>query len=75
MTRKSLVTGATGLLGRQVILEFERAGWEVVGTGFTRSTSTIRKLDIVDSSAVAALLDEEKYESCHVNSARCNFIL
>ncbi|MCJ1438086.1 hypothetical protein MMC27_007473 [Xylographa pallens] len=69
MTRKSLVTGATGLLGRPVVLEFERAGWEVVETGFTRSTSTIRRLDIVDSSAVAALLDEEKYESCHVNPA------
>ncbi|MCJ1382841.1 hypothetical protein MMC17_005954 [Xylographa soralifera] len=69
MTRKALVTGATGLLGRQVVLEFERAGWEVVETGFTRSTSTIRKLDIVDSSAVAALLDEEKYESKSTGAA------
>ena len=67
MTRKALVTGATGLLGRAIVLEFERAGWEVVETGFTRSTKTIRKLDIVDSSAVAALLDEEKYEPCHLN--------
>ncbi|MCJ1396581.1 hypothetical protein MMC18_009472, partial [Xylographa bjoerkii] len=63
MTRIALVTGATGLLGRQVVLEFARAGWEVVETGFTRSNSTIRKLDIVDSSAIAALLDEVKLKA------------
>ncbi|MCJ1285885.1 hypothetical protein MMC26_005227 [Xylographa opegraphella] len=60
MPRKALVTGATGLLGRQVVSEFKSAAWEVIETGFTRSTKTTRKLDIVDSSAVTALLDEEK---------------
>ena len=74
MTRIALVTGATGFLGRQVVLEFERAGWEVVKTGFSRSSSTIHKLDIVDSSAVATLLDNEKYESCQVLSIGCRFI-
>ena len=63
MTRKALVTGATGLLGRQVLSAFQSPDWTVVGTGFTRSTDSTRKLDLADSSAISALLDEVKYES------------
>ncbi|MCJ1473537.1 hypothetical protein MMC13_002188 [Lambiella insularis] len=60
MARTAVVTGATGLLGSQVLLAFERAGWEVIGTGFSRASNKIRKLDIIDASAVSALLDEVK---------------
>jgi S-adenosylmethionine synthetase len=61
MARKALITGATGLLGRQVLQSFKESGWEVVGTGFSRAKPpTIRRLDLADASAVESLLDEEK---------------
>lgn len=63
MAKVALVTGATGLLGRQVLKAFEEAGWSAVGTGFSRSGPSIRKLDLADASAVSTLLDEVKYES------------
>ena len=58
MSHTVLVTGATGLLGRQVVAAFQEAGWNTVGTGFSRSDTTIRKLDLADSSAISDLLDE-----------------
>lgn len=58
----ALITGATGLLGRQVLKAFEDADWQTVGTGFHRATGPIRKVDITDSGSVAALFDEVKYE-------------
>jgi len=56
-----LVTGATGLLGRQVTKAFEDAGWRSTSIGFSRATSTIRKLDIQDTEAVTKLFEEVKY--------------
>ncbi len=62
MKPKALVTGATGLLGRQVVKAFERAGYEVVGTGFSRaSPPKVIKVDIQDADAVAKLFGEVKY--------------
>ena len=62
MPKSVLVTGATGLLGRQVKSAFEKAGWDVVGTGFSRaSPPSIVKLDLGDAAAVSSLLDEAKY--------------
>ncbi|KIX09634.1 dTDP-4-dehydrorhamnose reductase [Rhinocladiella mackenziei CBS 650.93] len=56
----ALVTGATGLLGRQVAKAFSDAGWQTTGTGFRRASSTIHEVDIKDSEAVTQLLDEVK---------------
>lgn len=58
----ALITGATGLLGRQVLKAFEDAGWQTVGTGFSRAFGPIRKVDITDARSVAALFNEVKYE-------------
>jgi NAD(P)-dependent dehydrogenase (short-subunit alcohol dehydrogenase family) len=59
MAKTALITGATGLLGRQVVKAFTRAGWEVKGTGFTRaSPPTILKLDLSSSFAVAETLKD-----------------
>jgi S-adenosylmethionine synthetase len=59
MSQRALVTGGTGLLGRQVIKAFENAGWQVTGTGFSRaSPPKVLKVDIQDETEVAKMLDE-----------------
>ena len=61
MARKALVTGATGLLGRQVLKAFQEAGWDVVGTGFSRAKPpSIVRLDVFDEAAISSALDEVK---------------
>ncbi|TVY37327.1 Methionine adenosyltransferase 2 subunit beta [Lachnellula subtilissima] len=61
MPKTALITGATGLLGRQVVKAFERAGWDVKGTGYTRAKPpSIIKLDLNSSSAIAETLSEVK---------------
>jgi S-adenosylmethionine synthetase len=60
MARTALVTGASGLLGRQVMNAFQLAGWKVKGTGFTRAKpSTILKVDLT-SDEVAKILNDVK---------------
>lgn len=61
MSQRALVTGATGLLGREVVKAFESAGWDVVGAGFSRaSPPKAIKLDIQDEREVQKVLDEVK---------------
>ncbi|TGZ85462.1 NAD(P)-binding protein [Ascodesmis nigricans] len=63
MTDKTvLVTGATGLLGRQTLAAFSSENWNPIGTGFSRANpeKKIHKLDLSDHDAVTALLDEVK---------------
>ncbi|KAI9787326.1 MAG: hypothetical protein M1816_007674 [Peltula sp. TS41687] len=53
MSNTVLITGATGLLGRQVVRAFQEAEWRVVGTGFTRANPpSILKLDLGDEAAI-----------------------
>jgi S-adenosylmethionine synthetase len=62
MGKIALITGATGLLGRQVVKAFERAGWDVKGTGFTRAKPpTILKLDLGSEADVAQTIENVKY--------------
>ncbi|KAF3309199.1 hypothetical protein TWF173_011357 [Orbilia oligospora] len=59
--KKVLVTGATGLLGRQVVRAFDEAGWDVIGTGFSRANPPrILKLDITNQEDVEKVLDDVK---------------
>jgi S-adenosylmethionine synthetase len=61
MAKTALITGATGLLGRQVVKAFQRQGWEVVGTGFTRAKPpSIIKLDLGSQSEVERVLEDVK---------------
>ncbi|KAE9981196.1 hypothetical protein BLS_007706 [Venturia inaequalis] len=61
MAPKALVTGASGLLGREVAKSFEYAHWEVVGTGLTRpNPPSIIKLDLLNGEDIKRVLDEEK---------------
>ena len=61
MSKHALITGASGLLGRQVLKAFEVAGYDVIGTGFSRaSPPKILKVDIRSTDEVGKLLDEVK---------------
>lgn len=62
--KTALVTGATGLLGRQVVEAFSSRGWNVVGTGFTRANppSTL-KVGLGSQEDIEKVLDDVKY-SC-----------
>ncbi|KAH7033414.1 uncharacterized protein B0I36DRAFT_321379 [Microdochium trichocladiopsis] len=57
----ALVTGATGLLGRQVVKAFERANWNVKGTGFSRADGvSVLKVNLEDASNVEKALEHVK---------------
>ncbi|KAI1214696.1 NAD(P)-binding protein [Annulohypoxylon truncatum] len=59
--KTALVTGATGLLGREVVRAFERADWTVKGTGYSRADGvSILKVDLVNTNEVTAALDSVK---------------
>jgi S-adenosylmethionine synthetase len=73
MPKSVLVTGATGLLGRQVVIAFEREGWTVAGTGYTRAkqrfndgaahdgfAKALLKVDLGSEAEVTKVLDEVK---------------
>jgi len=56
-----VVTGATGQLGRQCVKAFEGAGWNTVGTGFSRANPpAILKVDLGNVGEVIRLLEEVK---------------
>lgn len=62
MANTALITGATGLLGRQVVQAFERAEWQVVGTGFARAKPpVIRKVDLMSETDITKALEETQY--------------
>lgn len=57
----ALVTGATGLLGRQVFKVFRNSDWDVKGTGFSRADgTTILKIDLSNADEVKSALEEVK---------------
>jgi S-adenosylmethionine synthetase len=61
MPKSVLVTGATGLLGRQVVIAFQREGWLVTGTGYTRAKPpSILKVDLGSQAEITKVLDEVK---------------
>jgi S-adenosylmethionine synthetase len=55
-----LITGATGLLGREVLREFEERGWLAYGCGFSRATGRVRKCDLLQSGEFEQLLEDIK---------------
>lgn len=65
-SKTALVTGATGLLGRQVVRAFERGKWNVKGTGYSRADGvSVLKVDLVNAEQLTAALDDVKYDLIH----------
>lgn len=61
MVKTALVTGATGFLGRQVSQAFKSAGFQVVGTGFTRANPPITlKINLCNPAEILSALQEVK---------------
>lgn len=70
MDKRVLITGASGLLGRAVMREFERDGsWGVLGLAFSRAGDKLRKVDITDKQAVFSIMQEFKVQ---IRESRCN---
>ncbi|KAF2179851.1 NAD(P)-binding protein [Zopfia rhizophila CBS 207.26] len=56
-----LVTGASGLLGRQVQKTFQLDSWNTIGTALTRvNPPNVIKLNILDGKEIERVLDEVK---------------
>ena len=59
--KSALVTGATGLLGRQILRAFERSNWNAKGTGLSRADGhSILKLDLGQDAEIQKVLDDVK---------------
>lgn len=65
--RTALVTGATGLLGREITAAFRQSPkWNVKGTGYSRADGVdILKVNLEneDLNELNTVLDETQYES------------
>ncbi|KJZ75024.1 hypothetical protein HIM_05510 [Hirsutella minnesotensis 3608] len=59
--RTALVTGATGLLGREVANTFRLSGWNVKGTGYSRADGVdILKVSLGSEDETVKAIDETK---------------
>lgn len=56
--RKVLITGASGLLGREVLKCFEAGNWQVLGLAYSRAAGNLQKVDLNDASQVEAVLEK-----------------
>lgn len=59
-SRRALITGATGLLGRAVYKEFKDNNWHVLGCGYSRARPRFESLNLLDTSAVKELIQDFK---------------
>ena len=60
MAKRVLITGASGLLGREIYKSFSQEKWDVLGLAFSRVKEGLRKVDLLDKSQVECVLDEFK---------------
>ncbi len=58
MAKKVLVTGASGLLGREILKQFVSNGWDALGLAYSRIYGSLRKVDLCDAVQIEAVLDE-----------------
>jgi S-adenosylmethionine synthetase len=61
MAKRILITGASGLLGRDCMAVFSRdPEWETLGLAFTRVGENLRKVDLTNADQVTAVVREFK---------------
>lgn len=61
MSKKVLITGASGLLGRAIFREFEGEGsWQVLGLAFSRATEKLKKVDLTNIESVTQVINDFK---------------
>ncbi|KAJ8297639.1 hypothetical protein KUTeg_024170 [Tegillarca granosa] len=66
MSKKVLITGASGLLGRAIFREFEGEGsWQVLGLAFSRATEKLRKVDLINKESVTQVINDFKSHTEH----------
>ena len=58
MANKVLVTGASGLLGREILRQFVFNGWDALGLAYSRVHGSLRKVDLCEEAQIEAVLDE-----------------
>lgn len=58
MARKVTVTGASGLLGREVVHRFLHDQWECLGLAFSRARDLLVKVDLCDKDQVEKILED-----------------
>ncbi|XP_017582023.1 PREDICTED: methionine adenosyltransferase 2 subunit beta isoform X2 [Corvus brachyrhynchos] len=57
-SRRVLITGATGLLGRAVFKEFNENNWNAVGCGYRRAQPRFEQINLLDSIAVHDIIHD-----------------
>lgn len=55
---RALVTGASGLLGREVLRCFAVGKWEVLGLAYSRARESLQKVDLCDPAQVEDVLTQ-----------------
>ncbi len=59
MTTTVLITGASGLLGRQITQEFKKhTSWNAVGLAFSRAKGDLHKVDLTNPEALRAAFEK-----------------
>lgn len=59
MSKRILITGASGLLGRACFKVFSQdPEWTSLGLAFSRKGEHLRRVDLTDSEQVAAVIKE-----------------
>lgn len=57
---KVLITGASGLLGRALVLEFSKNSWDVCGLAFSRAKNNLVKVDLNATEEVKKIIENFK---------------
>ncbi len=62
MARAVLVTGASGLLGREIFKAFnaDKECWTTTGLAYSRIKDGLRKVDLTNSSQIKAVIQDVK---------------
>lgn len=71
-SRRVLITGATGLLGRAVYKEFQQSNWHTVGCGFRRARPKFEQVNLLDSEAVHHLIHDFQVWACMSAVVMCS---